>query len=952
MMLKRIAAFLMAPILMLVAAEPTFAQVAREVNFEAVRGTPFGVGRLVLPPGLAPADSLTTNNLAIYERDGRVLYPVFITGRFRKLLGELLGLEDAGGQALTVMFLFRGDEPLDITLQLPETRSLRLSIPPETPRARQRLMTQWWREYTTVAAQQLKESDYPPVVHAYLTSMLSRRLQQPLPPTLAPKSTASRRSPNSLEPAKESIQLLLGVEELRTDILRKAFSDSSEANAVADQPLPDDIQWGAPAEIAYDADVKIEPLAEHVPEDCFYIRFGRLANQTWLDKLTAEHGGEIANMVTLRGVKDGSGDRVQVQLALPPPANAIEEVVGDAMVQDVAFVGRDIYLEDGAAVGMLFQLRTRLFVTNLETHRQEVVELEQERGATLTTVRIADHDVSLLATPDHRLRSFMAVDGDYLLVTTSRSMVESFYEAGRGSRRLADLPEFKHARSEFPTAREDTIFAYFSSKFFEGLLSPRYQIEVERRLRSLADMQLIQLARQAAAAEGIDDAPRSLIAAGLAPSGFGKRPEGGGWEIVDDRPLDTLRGAPGTFLPIPDMELKGATRGEVAACQQRATFYETRWKRMDPLMVAIKRHLEEDDRERIVIDARVSPLDESKYGWFLSILGTPPDQRLEPGEDDMIFAQAYLKGGLLAPEIPPHQLFAGIKDAPSNPSGQLGEGILETYRALRTTPGYLGAWPKAGFLDLLPFDLGGSNPDANGFSKLPLGLWRRQWQDYSAVSFNPQFLAALPQQLQPTPVESPAQVRIQVKDLSQSQLQSWVNALNYDVARQSSIGNVKLLHALYQQLHVPPESAKEIAERMLNTTLVCPLGGEYEFVPGRNWQSTAWPRVGAASDAVPASYSSPLLKWFRGLDAQVFKDQDHLHLHAEVRLQRLPPPPAAAAPATVKPEEGKPLFNFNIFGGGAAKPAEKRVEKPAAKPAEKPVEKPAEPVKGRKQRDF
>jgi len=122
----------------------------------------------------------------------------------------------------------------------------------------------------------------------------------------------------------------------------------------------------------------------------------------------------------------------------------------------------------------------------------------------------------------------------------------------------------------------------------------------------------------------------------------------------------------------------------------------------------------------------------------------------------MIFAQANLKGGLLDPNVPPHQMFVGIKDQPANPAGQLGEGLLETYRVLKSTPGYLGARPKAGFLDMLPFDLGGSVPDASGFSKLPLGLWRRQWADFSVVSFDPQILNALPQQLHSVPAEASA----------------------------------------------------------------------------------------------------------------------------------------------------------------------------------------------------
>lgn len=913
---------------------PLVAVAQGSANFEAAIGEPFGVARLVVAGDAEVAGALETNNLTIVERDGRVLYPVFTTGKIRKILGEILGIEMSGGPSLQVMFLFQGDAPLHVTVSTPQAREYTLTLRPPLPRARERLLLQWWREYNAVAAQQLKESDYPPVAQTYLTAMLSRRMGLPLPATSAPR--AALRAGSDREPAeiKESLELLLGMERLRLATMRESMLRRADRAAPANLPLPAEIGFGPPPPAEFDPQVEIEPLAQHVAEEWFYIRFGRLANQTWLDKLTAEYGGEIGSMVTLRGLKGRGGQRVETQLALPPPKNALEEVVGDAMIADVALVGRDIYLEDGAAVGMLFQVRTQLFVTNQKSHRQEVAELEKDNGATLTTVRIADHDVSFLSTPDNRLRSFMALDGDFMLVTTSRAMVEQFYEAGSGTKRLADFAEFKQARTNFPLSRDDTIFAYFSSAFFRGLLTPQYQIEVARRMRSQIDMQLIQLAAWAARAERLDDdSLETLEAVGLVPAGFGARPDGGGWREVDGQLQDTLRGARGSFLPVPDVVIEGVTRAEAEQCDRRAAFHESRWKQMDPLVVAIKRHLEDDNRERIVIDGRLSLLDESKYGKWLSILGPPSTQQIQPSDAEVIFAQAHLRGGLLFPSIPPHHMFLGILDA-GPLEGLQGGGLFQTIRTLRTTPGYLGAWPKPGFLDLLPFNLGGTVPDANGFSRLLLGVWRRQWNTFSAVAFDPEILSPLPRQLNAVPADQEAQIRLHVADLSQAQLAGWVNNLTYERARQSSLGNVKLLHLLHQQLHVPQAASREVAEKLLDADLICPLGGEYELAAPQAgaaaWQSSVWPESPAGP--APADYHSPILKWFRGLEAYLVKQPDHMSVHAELQLQRNPPPAVAAAEGN---PAAKPLFNFNIFGGGAkpeVKPEVKREVPPPPRP--------------------
>ena len=67
---------------------------------------------------------------------------------------------------------------------------------------------------------------------------------------------------------------------------------------------------------------------------------------------------------------------------------------------------------------------------------------------------------------------------------------------------LADSSEFHLARQRRPLEADDAIFAFFSSAFFRGLMSPQYQIEVRRRLRAAVSLQIAQLARLAAEAEG------------------------------------------------------------------------------------------------------------------------------------------------------------------------------------------------------------------------------------------------------------------------------------------------------------------------------------------------------------------------------------------------------------------------------------------------------------------
>jgi len=895
---------------------------AARAQSEAHVGEPFGVGliTLTLTAGEASA-AAEIDGFALTEAHGRALYPVFTEGRVLRLLGEILGdnLPAAAPNmlpnVLNVLFLFTGDQPLDLTLHTPSPRPYRL-VPRLTPnpRGHQRLLQRWWREYSASARQQTQDGDYPPIVQTYLTSMFSRRLG--LQPTLLDRVPPSGRA----EPLKV-LDLVMGAESLRLQTLRQTNLAGYRADELADQPLPDEISWQPLAPPVAGDEVEIEPLAMRVPEECFYIRFGSFQNYLWVENLQREYGGDLERMIALRGFDDRGGERMQQQLALESP---LADLLGPAVIADVALIGRDLFLREGAAVGMLFQARnTRLLARDLTGQRNTALNAAKDRGATLQTVQIGSRDVTLLATPDNRLRSYYVADGDYHLVTTSQAIVERFLEVRDGTGSLGASSEFRHARSLMPTRRQDSVFVFFSSAFQQGLLSPQYQIELRRRLQAATDLELVQLARWAARTEGYPaDTITDLVQGQFLPTGFGRRPDGSGPAETDGQLVDSLRGPRGSMTPIPDVPLSGVTRDEAARFAELTQVAATTWRQMDPLIIGIQRFaVDRQGRERLVIDAQVSPFAEQKYGWITSLLGRPTRVQIQPAEGDVITLQAAVKGGLLVPSIPPHHLFLGVQDTPPLAAAP-GGGLLQTLRGLQTTPGYLGAWPKPGFLDLLPLGLGGSQPDAQGYSQLPLGVFRRQWDAFSALAFDPQLLADVTPRLAVVEADEDAQVRLRIGDVSQARLQSWVNSLAYARARQASLGNVKLLHALSQQLGVPRDRALEAAEGLLDARLICALGGEYHLTeqPGQItlWSSDGWPDQ---ADAALDEYRAPLLAWFRGLEADLTMQHDQLVLHATLDMQR----------KATEPKIELPFFN-NLFGGSRKQASEPKLAVPPPPP--------------------
>lgn len=884
------------------------------VEGEAAIGSPFGIGRITFSG--ADVGSIDERLCRIEEAGGRVFYPAMMPGLLGRLINQVLGppSNGAAGQ-VTIHFLFRGEEPLKLTIYSPNKIEVTLTPRVENERNYNRLLERWWRDYQAVAQRQIDEGNHPPLVQSYLQTMLSRRLNLPMRDEVGP---LGRPKPMETPTAStyDSLQLLLGLEELRLKTMRESMLARGDYGEQATFALPEGMAWPPAALPPLEGRIPVETIAAHVPPEYFYIRFGTFRNYLWLSDLMEDYGGDLGSMVTMRSYVAPLNKRIQNQLGLEQ--NELAKVLGPNVINDVALIGQDLYMVDGAAMGILFEAKTtELFADDVQKQRRRALEREKARGAKAETVKIAGKDVSFISTPDNRLRSYYAVDGNYHLVTTSRTMIERFLVVAGGAPSLAQSPEFLHARTILPLLREDTIFAFFSKSFFEGLLTPQYQIELRRRMQATTDLDLLRFARLAAKGEGyeINDF-KTLIDGRFLPAGFGRRPDGSQPVLAGDELLDSRRGARGSFLPVADTPVERVTAAEADRYNEQAALYREQWKVMDPLMVGIKRFaLEKTDPaaptiERVTIDGNITPLNEAKYGRLMSMLGPPTTQMITRDGDDIAAVQATVREINLIGNIPPHHLFLGIQDLTPVLENRR-TGLFGTLQMLKQTPGYIGSWPKAGYLEMLP--LGGllsTRPDADGFSQLPLGLWRREGGGFSVLSFDWNVLAKVTPSLRVTEAEIPAQIRMHIGDLSSARVAPLINQLYYDRALSASAGNVKLLHMLNQQMHVPLEDCVTVAHDMLNAELNCPLGGDYKLMEEAGtlyWRSTIWPEK---FDLAPADYKAPLLDWFRGLDGHLTKQQNRLIAHLEVDLARKPEEKAPAG------EFKLPLFD--LFSGQKA----------------------------------
>ncbi len=882
---------------------------AVEILAAAQVGEPFGVATIEIPLA-APVSVGTQPPLRVSDAQRRVFYPVGQEvrvkvippserpvpepgrGRLLRRVGKLIREITSDDQeteetvARRVSFLFQGSAPMLITVSDATGVIGEYELRPEsndTPHAQ--LLGQWWSDYTAAAKTRIDLGDYPPWVENYLVAMLSGRLHLPLPSWFETESKTE-------DALVSTLKLIAGAEEATEAMFRRTASGHQVPPAMSRQvSIPPAPRWTQPIPTGNaPGDVNdttfMEPIATRVPPECFYIRYGSFENYLWFRDLSEEYGGDLSRMATLRGFRSQGTKAIESQLHLH--MNELSRLLGPTVIEDQAIIGRDLFLNEGATLGVLFHVKNAfLFRSSLQNDRNN--RANSDEAIQLEETTIAGKTVSFLHSADNRVRSYMVEDGNYIFVTNSETLVKRFVQVGKDGQSLAATSEFQLARRLMPLERQDSIFTYFSPQMLQGLVSPEYLIELRRRTGAKSDITLVQLAKLAAAAEGTPTPSiDQLIHLGYLPNNFSQRADASGIVEVGEDLIDTRRGGRGTFLPIADVELRNVTAEESDWYSQIAASYSSRFPHMDPIMAGVQRKtmFAGDDRnakiERLAIHAEIAPWSPAQYGKYAQQLGPPTRVAMQFAPDDIVAAQAHVVSEQLGP---PTHLFAAIKDSnPPNPDDF--DGLIKTFRALKQLPGYIGAWPLPGMIDRLPLGLGRGTPVGPGMTRLLGGIYRYTGGGFSVLSFYPDLLTASLPFLASVEVEDAAQLRGRIGNLRGSQLEGWVTNQLYQRSATSSRAGADFLGMLSRQLRVPPAEALTATQAIFNTDLQCTLGGQYEFLPQSDqWTSTVW-QGNAIPTNPPLDYVHPIMHWFRGGQVTLTQYDDRLVVDAVIDAAR------------------------------------------------------------------
>ena len=877
--------------------------------------------------------------LSIHEASGRIFYPSL---ELRRIPREITGSMQASGLPVvslvgaildqpsraTFRFIFIGETPLELEIRTPAPTHQTL-----TPRSSEPLFRvardAWWKSYTWLPTPLEQRPDYPPMVENYLKSMLAARFGLPLP-------VADTLTPDWIDQLSTDLGVTGVTEGMRLGYVRRAFV-SPEPNVAPERIPIESLRQSLPAlppgyftklTSGSEDEKRIEPLARCVPAECFYVRFGSFANLVRLQDLMGHWGGDAQNLLMTRAVNPGLQERFEQRLQ--QKLDAVTRLVGPGVVADVGIIGTDTFFQDGAAFGMVFLARNSfLFETSTNASRKKVAGTDPQ--TTLTSVEFPTADGkgnvrgTLLASTDGKIRSYYVRVGDHHCIASSERIAGRFVQACGGVEPLADVVDFQEVRTRIPTDRGDAAFVFASRAFLRNLASPEYRIELSRRLRAIAEQEMMLLAWMAGETEGVklaltslepgaagdgdaadggslnaESAMATLQEYGFLPAAFSQRGDGSSLQFDHSGiVMDSLRGVRGAFRPIPDVAVTDADAVEAKAYAAFITDFASRWPQMPSTWATVQRirmksanagaeknvveqnKASSSELERIVVDASVTCLERKYTDPFVKYLGPAQSRELLFDPHERITFDVSL---------PMNQLFGAVRE-PGGAVQMLRTGVIP-FRSLRDMViGWFGFQGQPGLLATL-HDRLSTRPDANGLRRGPLDLWVGQYDGCWIYSFQPELIPEVATNLQQIGSKWPAQVRLRIGDpKGDASLTDLIQVLSQGRAVRASTGNLRLLNQLSLQFRIAPEESLRIAEALLDAKLVDPLGGEYtRNTDGSCWVTTALngtPNASGSGGEHGGEPPAPLLEWFRGVRIDAAADATGLTAHLET-VMRIP----------------------------------------------------------------
>lgn len=933
-------------------AAGTVIQQDYRISCHAMDGKGFGVAKLLIED-IPPEDETWALDQTVHiSSDGsRIWFPA-------RAVAE--GAQDESRHTAELYFIFHNGFPKTIDLYVSgQLVRQGISVVEGLDVGYERSVARWWslfcQQSCDLAPKELAETNRD--LLASVGQLLDRDPEYPF----MREDNAGSQLEQEFE---RTLGMLLGFESVRLAMMTDE-SDAQVDDLPARLQLPRSL---AVAELNLPQsslrDTPQLPITNLVPQDCYFVRCQSLENYLWLRGLLVDWGGSLNELVSSSVVATDVRGRLERQLALS--AETLWAAGVDSMLEDMAVIGSDVLFPQGAGVGVLFQARPghAVKLANVIQSAREIAAVRPQQ------LKIVGVEVSLLATADNQVRSYYVRLGDFILLTNSLHIARSVIHARTAQTSLGNLAEFQYAMSTNPNSENAKILFYLSDPFFRRLASAAFRIELGRRRAAEIDCRRIEIAALIAEATGHQVTDKaSLLKTSVLPNGFGRRSDGSFVEIRNGEAYDSLRGKPGTFVPVVDVEVKNCNASELTAYSMFSAKYRQEWRVMDPVLASLDAVPLNANQERLKLSVHITPYARQEYAFLTQFLGAPTRTYLSVGTDELMGVSASLQQhgqtygahlGLLDSdlefEIKRGKVIVDGKSSqnifvndssfavvtPSDTQGLLTlNGLMKSLQNRRPievpapTPTPVVQWGHSS-RQLNPFSifrsalypeellLRASITAIEGVAKASAMAGISQDERWAIYATDQQLHSRVRTNLVVRESAQPAEIHAVVKDVRTSAISPYLQAFTFCDARHESAKLAAWLNHWTVGLKTDPNGFRQTIEQASGGELVCPVGGQW-LLQNENsrltgtWTSSSWAESSLSKvSRVPEDYQFAFLDWFRGLELQfsltntslesdIYVDYQPSSLRNQFRLRSKDDPQKDAQLATRDPVLAAPL---------------------------------------------
>jgi hypothetical protein len=375
-------------------------------------------------------------------------------------------------------------------------------------------------------------------------------------------------------------------------------------------------------------------MSKCVPEDFYLVEFRSLVKMLEVMDQSDLWGTHLFSQSVQEAKTQLVAERLKKQLAVE--TSGLLRPFYDAVVEEVAVTGSDLYVREGSDVTLLFRVKQPdVFKARMDGF----LAAAEKSGAKSNAGNYLGVPFTHVATPDRGVHVYSAYPTPELHVrSNSRVAMNRIIEAvlgknaeGKAISRLGDTDEFAYVRTLMPKgAKEEDGFIYLSDPFIRRIVGPTVKLTERRRmvcynhLRMIGHAALMYRTEFGKAPTSLDELFKKGCSPGLFGQGDFACPEGGKYSLSPDgmTAVCSHHGTATSMTPCCEIPAKEVTGEEAQEYKAFLDAYNQYWRTFfDPIAIRI---LAEPKRYRV--ETIVLPLlDNSIYTNMARALGGKPE---------------------------------------------------------------------------------------------------------------------------------------------------------------------------------------------------------------------------------------------------------------------------------------------------------------------------------------